>query len=61
MANNEARTLGKLVARHGKQGDDVKVEGLIMVMMLPFGGNRIRQSRLDCDPHCQMVMSQTLI
>ncbi len=57
MAKNEACDLGKLVVRHGRQGDDVKVEGLMMVMMLPFGGNKIRQSRLDYDPHYQMIMS----
>jgi hypothetical protein len=61
MANHEARALGKLIARHKRQGDVVKVEGLMMVMMLSFGGNRIRQFRLDCDLHYQLIMSQTLI
>jgi hypothetical protein len=61
MANHEARVPGKLIVRHRRQGDVMKVEGLTVVMMLPFGGNRIRQSRLDCDLHYQLIMSQTLI
>ncbi len=42
MTNHEACALGKLIARHRRQGDVVKVEGLTMVMMLPYGGNRIK-------------------
>jgi hypothetical protein len=61
MANHEARALGKLITRHKRQGDVVKVEGLMMVMMLPFGGNRIRQSRLDYDLHYQLIVSKTFI
>jgi hypothetical protein len=61
MANNETCVPGKLIARHEIQVDDLKVEGLTMVMMLPFGGNKIKHFGLDCDPHYQMIVSQTLI